>query len=327
MISLGKFFRNYTGLLRRFKFSYVVNNLLNKKHLQHNVKLYKKFGLKKSIYAPIGSQDFPNPSEDIPWLDKPNAKERLFASKKFEQFPKEIREELFRFVDDGYMILKGFFNENSINQLNTDIDNLLNKQQVGFNYTGKKIMESYRHSKVADQFFRDARLLELLSFAMGKNIIPFHTINFIEGSEQRAHSDFIHMTTEPRGYLIAAWIALEDCYEGNGPLFFYPGSHRLPYTLANDFPSGNTAWMLGSNPNRQYEDKMAEIINAKSLQKKHFIAQKGDVLIWHANLIHGGEAIRDKGTTRKSMVAHYFCKDIICYHEISQRPALLEIKD
>ncbi|MDX1939122.1 MAG: hypothetical protein SFU99_01140 [Saprospiraceae bacterium] len=154
MISLGNIFRNYTGLLRRFKLSYVLNNLLNQKHLQHNIKLYKKFGLNKSIYAPIGSQDFPNPSEDIPWLDKPNAKERLFASKKFEQFPKEIREELFRFVDDGYMILKDFFNEDSINQLNTDIDNLLNKQQVGFNYTGRKIMESYKHSKTANQFFR-----------------------------------------------------------------------------------------------------------------------------------------------------------------------------
>lgn len=324
MISLGKIFRNYTGLLRRFKLSYVVNNLLNSRYLQHNIELYKKYGLKKSIYASIGSQDFPNPSEDIPWLDQPGAKEKLQAHQKLRAFPKEIQEELFRFVDNGYMILKGFFDDDTVDRLNADVDRLLKAQEVGFNYTGKKIMESFRHSTVANEFFRDPRLLELLGFTLGKQIIPFHTINFIEGSEQRAHSDFIHMTTEPRGYLIAAWIALEDCHDGNGPLFFYPGSHRLPFILADDFPSGNTAWMLGANPNRSYEDKIDEIIQQNGLQKKHFIASKGDVLIWHANLIHGGEAIRDKGTTRKSMVAHYFAEDVICYHEISQRPALLD---
>jgi len=47
------------------------------------------------------------------------------------------------------------------------------------------------------------------------------------------------------------------------------------------------------------------------------------VLIWHANLLHGGSPILRPGATRRSMVCHYFAEGVICYHEMSQRPALV----
>ena len=132
------------------------------------------------------------------------------------------------------------------------------------------------------------------------------------------------MTTEPEGYLIAAWIALEDIGPDQGPLEFYPGSHRLPFISTKEYPSGNTHWTIGSESNKKYEKKMVEVVQEQKLQPKTFLAKKGDVLIWHANLIHGGQAIQRDGATRKSMVAHYFCEGVICYHEMSQRPALIE---
>ncbi|HMO40774.1 MAG TPA: phytanoyl-CoA dioxygenase family protein [Saprospiraceae bacterium] len=325
MMSLRALFRKNTGWLRSLKLSYVINNLLSTKQLQHNRPLYKKYGLRKSIYAPIGSQDFPKPSADIPWLDQPDAKKKLRAHPEFGKFSVATQQQLAQFIERGYMILEGFFDEAAVALLNANIEQLLQKGALDFNYTGRKIVESFRVSEVANRFFRHPELLHLLSFILGKKVIPFQTINFLEGSEQRAHVDFIHMTTEPRGYLIAAWMALEDCHADNGPLFYYPGSHRLPYTLSSDYPSGNTKWTIGAESNRHYEDKIEAIIQQQGLQKQHFHAQKGDVLIWHANLIHGGEAIRRAGATRKSMVAHYFAEEVICYHEISQRPALLEI--
>ena len=54
------------------------------------------------------------------------------------------------------------------------------------------------------------------------------------------------------------------------------------------------------------------------------MAKKGDVFIWHANLIHGGSPIKDHSLTRKSMVIHYYAKDVIKYHEITERPSILE---
>ena len=46
------------------------------------------------------------------------------------------------------------------------------------------------------------------------------------------------------------------------------------------------------------------------------------MLIWHANLVHGGEKVIDKNKTRKSMVFHYYANDAVAFHEITQRPTL-----
>lgn len=323
MISLGKIFRKYTGTVREFKPLYVLNNWLNRDQLQHNRSLYRKYGLKKSILSSLGSKDFKPHHQDIPWLDRPNALEALRAHPTFQAMPEDLQIEIRRFVEEGYLILKGFFSEEQVDRLNAEIDQLLAKEALDFNYTGRKIMESFKVSPTANAFFREPRLLELLNFIMGKQVIPFHTINFIEGSEQRAHSDSIHMTTEPQGYLIAAWMALEDIGPEQGPLVYYPQSHRLPYVTTEDYPSGHTRWRLGKMANKRFEDKIEEILAEHPFEAKTFAAKKGDVLLWHANLIHGGTAISRAGATRKSMVAHYFCEEVICYHEISQRPALI----
>lgn len=325
MISLNKIFKKYTGRLRSFKAVYVINNLLNGKKLAHNKELYQKYGVNRSIFNSIGSQVFKNKSTDIPWLDRPNAREELLAHPDFQKLNKALQAQVLNFEENGFMILRNFFTNEEVEKSNQEVERLLTEKKAGFNYTGRKLMEAYKDSPFIEQtFFKNKQLLDLLSFVMGKPILPFHTIHFIEGSEQRAHSDSIHMTTEPAGYMTAAWVALEDTHEGNGPLFYYPGSHRLPYIMSTDYDSGNTKYMIGEHVYTNYEDKIEAVIAQHNLKKEHFFAKKGDVLVWHANLLHGGEGIKQAGTTRKSMVAHYFCEGVICYHEISQRPALLE---
>lgn len=324
MISLGKLFGKYTGVLRELKAVYVINNWINRNQLQHNKQLYKQHRLKRNVIMPIGSHFFQHRPSDHPWLDQPNALAKLQEHPRYREFPPAMQRELKRFVEEGYMVLKGFFDEAEVNRHNEEIKRLLKEKKLAFNYTGRKIMEAYKVSDyINERFFRHPELLELLNFTLGKKVIPFHTINFQQGSEQRAHSDFIHMTTYPQGYLIAAWMALEDVSPDNGTLFFYPGSHRLPYITTRDYPSGNTRWRIGRESNKRYEDKIEELIQESGLKKKTFEGNKGDVFIWHANLIHGGSPIQKPGSSRKSMVAHYFAKDVICYHEISQRPALI----
>ncbi|MEO0341454.1 MAG: phytanoyl-CoA dioxygenase family protein, partial [Bacteroidota bacterium] len=228
------------------------------------------------------------------------------------------------FIENGYLILKGFFKDEEVDQLNQEVDNMLKEQELKFNYSGRKILDAFRYSQVADEaFFRNQALLRFLNFIMGKKVVPFQTLNFIKGSEQSAHSDSIHMCTHPFGYLIAAWIALEDIQEGTGELFYYPGSHRLPFVSAEDYDSGNSYWRIGKESNKKYEEKMREVLAKNIFPKEVFLAKKGDVLLWHANLIHGGSPITNPEGTRRSMVAHYYCEDVICYHEMTQRPALI----
>ena len=132
------------------------------------------------------------------------------------------------------------------------------------------------------------------------------------------------MTTYPLGYLIAIWIALEDITEDSGPLSYFPGSHKLPYLLNDGYERGGNVFTVGADSNYlKYEEKIGEIMQSKQLPKKVFTAKKGDVLVWHANLVHGGEKITNPSATRKSMVVHYFADGVIKYHEISERPALI----
>jgi ectoine hydroxylase len=323
---LNKVFAKYTGFLRNLKLSYYINNWLNARQLAHNRKLYKERGVQKSILAPIGSKDFkPSDATEIPWLDQPNAMELLEKNLEFHQLSAEEQTAVKHFVEEGYLILDSFFTNEQVNALNQEVEDLLHSGKAGFNYTGRKIMGLTDVSTLADEtFFRNPRLLNFMQFILGRPLIPFHSINFIEGSEQRPHSDSIHMTTEPKGYLIAAWIALEDCHSGNGPLVFYPKSHRLNYVTTQDYESGNTFLTIGEDSNKKYEEKIAEILAAKTFEKRYFHAKKGSILLWHANLIHGGSPITQAGTTRKSMVCHYFGEGVICYHEMSQRPALMK---
>ncbi len=324
-IMLNKLFEKYTGVLRNFKLVYVVHNFLNRRKLAANRKLYQKFGLKKSILAPLGSKDFRGKNfDEIPWLDQSDALKKLAQHPDFQKFSEKNQAAIRHFVDEGYLVLENFYTEKEVADLNLEIENLLKSGKATFNYTGRKIMELPKISDMADcQFFKNQELLQLLGFLLGRKVVPFHSINFIKGSEQRAHSDSIHMTTAPEGFLIATWTALEATSSENGALIIYPKSHRLPYLMTPDYDSGNTFLTIGNDSNAKYEDKIEEILQENHFEKRYFNAKPGDVLIWHANLIHGGGAIGNPNLTRKSMVNHYFGEGVICYHEISQRPAIL----
>lgn len=319
---IRRYVTRYNGIIRSFKPVYVLSNLLHYAKLKHNRKLYRKFGLRKSVFAPLGSGDFPEHSPEIPWIDRPGATEALPGKAFYRQSDPELQAQLHRFIDEGFLILKGFYNSKQVETHNETFDRLLTERKAGANYSGRKIMDAFRQSDfIKEQFFQDPRLLQILSFLLGREVIPFQTIHFLQGSEQRAHSDFIHMSTEPPGYLIAAWTALEDIDSHNGPLFYYPGSHRLPYLTYEDYAPNPSGLKLAEY--RLYEERVEKLLQEKKLKKETFLAEKGDVLVWHANLLHGGSPIGQEGRTRRSMVAHYFAKDVICYHDVSQRPALL----
>ena len=322
---LQRFFQKYTGWLRNLKAAYVLNNLLNADRLWSNRTLYRRYGLRKSVFSPLGSRDFRRAGPDaLPWLDQPDALIRVEQHPDFQTFDPAIQAQIRQFITDGYLVLSNFFSRQQTDALNADVDRLLAAGQAGYNYTGRKIFNLHESSPLADaEFFRAPELLRLLSFLLGKPLVPFQSLGFTLGSEQRIHSDSIHMSTAPPGYLLATWIALEDCTTENGPLVYYPGSHRLPYVTTEDYDSGNTPLTIGEESNRRYEDKIETLLLEKELVRQPFLARRGDVLIWHANLLHGGSPIARPGATRRSLVCHYFAEGVICYHEMSQRPALL----
>jgi ectoine hydroxylase len=308
--------------VKQFKFTSWIYNVLHYKMLLHNKVAYKKYNIHKSLWASISSKNFPDKASRA-WLDTGHSKDLVTAKKAFNTFSDDIRQQLISWSDNGFIILKKFFDDNTTENINKEIVTLLGKKRLRFTHDNK-MMFANRISPYIKKITFEKKLTAILDFILDKPVVPFQTINFLQGSSQRAHSDSIHMTTYPLGFLIAVWVALEDTDMQNGPLFYYPGSHRLPYLLNQDFNEGETVFRLGRKDYPDYEDALENLVKQRDFEKRIFLAEKGDVFIWHGNLVHGGLPIADSSRTRKSMVIHYYAKDVIKYHEISERPSLLQ---
>jgi ectoine hydroxylase len=309
--------------LRRYKFIHWIYNLFHYKALLHNREAYRKYNIEKPLFSSISSRDFPD-KKSRAWLDQGLSENLVSGKEAFHRFPSSIQEQLLSWSENGFMIIPNYFSESQVGIINGEIDTLIRRKKLR-RTSDNKLMFANRNSSLIRKNINAKRITDILDFILDKKVVPFQTINFLHGSGQRAHSDSIHMTTYPLGYLIAVWVALEDITMNNGPLFYYPGSHRLPYLLNPGFNEGESLFRLGKMEYTNYEDVLEESIQKHGFEKKIFLANKGDLFIWHANLVHGGLPVADPHSTRKSMVVHYYAKDVIKYHEITERPSVLKL--
>ena len=245
--------QKYTGFIRNFRLVHYLYNLWHRKGLKHNKHLYPYFDLKKSVYASISHKDFINKKAKKPWLDSVVNDKDIQNHPLFCRFPEHIEAQILKWNKTGFVLWEHFLDEETIASINTEVDELIKKNEVDFNYTNRKIFNAYQKSYTIRKVIKDKKLLELLSFILDKKVLPFQTINFLKGSEQQAHSDSIHMSTFPNGYLIAAWFALEDISMEQGPLSYFPGSHHLPYLTNADYENTSNHWVLDGNANVKYE--------------------------------------------------------------------------
>ncbi|GAB3771760.1 hypothetical protein GCM10028818_10980 [Spirosoma horti] len=153
-------------------------------------------------------------------------------------------------------------------------------------------------------------IFDVLRLLYDREPIPFQTLNFKFGTQQRAHSDSIHFSCTPARFMCGVWVALEETSAENGPLFYYPRSHRqeeFNYFDLGIEAQGNYA----EYP--KYEDFVEEFMAAKGYERQEIHMKKGDVLIWSSNLIHGGMPITGGNVTRWSQVTHYYFEGCMYY--------------
>lgn len=293
------------------------------KQIRASSTYYRKYGVKKKLWQGISYNDIrKHDTENMPWLDKDISEEQIKQHPVFNTFSPDVQEQILLWKRKGYMVVKNFFNEERVNELERSIEGCMSAEELAA-YKKDRYQDLWSKNTQVDTFFRDPALLKLLSFMLGREVVPFQTLNFYKGTQQAPHSDSIHFTTEPFGYLIAVWVALEDITEGSGELIYYPGSHTLPFVTNRDYNHGNSKWKLNPLHYKHYEEKIGSIVVSKELKSETFLAKKGDILIWHANLMHGGSKITNKTASRRSLVMHYYAKDVLCYHERVERLAIL----
>ena len=232
--------------------------------------------------------------------------------------------------DQGYLLLKGFYSSKDIDKINTLIDELWkNRKKLDAQYVIDIFVETDKERRV---YFADAPLEarekpyklndlflsrdEIRQLVVGERIAPIlkellqgfpmvcNSLNFEFGSQQDYHFDTFYMPSPTPNKMVASWIALENSTPENGPLSYFPGSHKIP---AYQFSSGST--IVVNDEMSLFKDYVYKEIEQRGLEAETLLAEKGDVLIWHSQLFHGGSPITNKSKTRKSLVTHYFTNE------------------
>jgi len=224
--------------------------------------------------------------------------------------------------ENGYLAIPGFFRADEVDRASELVERLFREPPaylvVDNTATGKrsklaevagadrsprmfKLNDLYLEEPVIRELALGPRLRPILAQLLGEPAALCNSLNFEKGSQQPEHIDSLFMTPRTPNKLVASWIALEDAHPDAGQLFYYPGSHTIPlYT----FRDGTHHAQDEELP--KWHEYIAARLAQRGLQRSQFPAKKGDLFLWHANIVHGGSPIRDPERTRRSLVCHYY---------------------
>ena len=169
--------------------------------------------------------------------------------------------------------------------------------------------ENQRHFRVANLHLKSPALLEIgLSSAFHENASRFFgarstiytSLYFKHGSQQNPHIDTPFFWTRPFNLFVGVWVALEDVQEDAGPLIYYPGSHRL---FSSEDQLSEVFHRAGSDVQKMFALMQSRV--EESCAREVVKIRKGDAVIWHPGLMHGGSLARNGGLTRQSAVFHF----------------------
>lgn len=229
--------------------------------------------------------------------------------------------------DNGYLVLPRHFTAEKIRSMNALVDDVwassrkTPRQTVVDIFIGTerekrarindaplearglpyKLNDMFLESEEVREMVLEERLTGILAELLEGAPLVCNSLHFEFGSQQKDHVDSLYMGAPVKQYLAATWIALEDGSMDSGPLRYYAGSHKIP---AYRFSNGGTAALDPEMP--QFREYMARELEKRGIKGEVFVPKTGDVFIWHSQLYHGGEPIRNPKMTRKSLVTHYW---------------------
>jgi hypothetical protein len=183
-----------------------------------------------------------------------------------------------------------------------------------------RIQEAWRTNPNVRRIAVNQQVLDLLSRLYGRRAFPFQTLNFAVGTQQHAHTDSVHFSSVPERFMCGVWVALEDTDLDNGPLIYYPGSHKWPvYTNEHlGINAQHLPYQFAQYP--EFERLWRTLVESAGIEPQRFVAKKGQALIWLANLLHGGDKQNDLTRTRYSQVTHYYFEDCSYYAPLASDP-------
>lgn len=265
------------------------------------------------------------------WIDRADWIDVLGARHRSGEIDDETADLLFRFARDGYLVLRGAVDEATLAAVNQAVDRAWNDPPAGlmvetfepddamhyvppdpaFRYGRTKMLDLYVHDAVVRQAIANGPAMRFLAAVFGERPKAFQSLYFETGSQQAMHKDTAYVKIDENPLALAAtWLALEDIKPDTGELEYYVGSHRAP-----DFVFGGASKWMEAEPDAhpRFLKSLHDDAVTYGHRRASFLAQAGDVLVWHADLAHGGSAVKGANgasganarPSRRSLVTHF----------------------
>jgi phytanoyl-CoA hydroxylase len=270
--------------------------------------------------------------DSLPWLDKPWRQIDDYVDSLDPQpaDPELLRRNLIHWMRHGYVVLENVIEHELIDAYLADIRDMLADYQnqnvlIHSDILNHRPIHEYPEERVealaADCDRAHMRIVDFHSYSLAGKKISLHravtefvshmflddvillqTLTFMRSSEQAAHQDFAYVPSHIPSQLCAAWVALEDISPDSGPLAYIPGSHS---GRKFDWGDGIFRTEKSGRTDAEFAAHLHEQGRLNHNEVTTFCPKKGDVLIWHGALSHGGSPINNPELTRKSYVTHY----------------------
>ena len=169
--------------------------------------------------------------------------------------------------------------------------------------TFESLFDLYVNLESARAVSLHPRIVRFLSLVFGSRPVINQQLLFQRSNGHRVHQDTSVVAVEDPLLLAATWIALQDVIEGSGELAYYDRSHRLPHYL---FADGSKRFNPRIDNQDDYVRELRAACERAGCEYRRFMARKGDVFFWTADLVHlSHPRTMPDDTPRLSCVTHY----------------------
>ncbi|HUB15522.1 MAG TPA: phytanoyl-CoA dioxygenase family protein [Acetobacteraceae bacterium] len=252
------------------------------------------------------------------WTDRPNWMTHLRALAATGFITQLDADNLAQFADHGWLIMPQAIEPHLVDTFVNDIHKLhelpgmfattdfrggreqkLNGKQPD---SYESLFDLYVNLQSSRHVCMHPKLTRFLTLVFQAKVLAFQQLLFQRSNGHLWHQDTSVVVVDTPTLLVASWIALEDIVEGSGELAYYDRSHRLPHFMFND---GKTKYHDGYDQ-KAYARDLAAACQARQLAYGRFLAKKGDVFFWTADLVHRSHPrTLPEETSRMSCVTHY----------------------
>jgi hypothetical protein len=219
--------------------------------------------------------------------------------------------------NNGFTIIKNGIDIDLVDKVVSDFEYWSSLEENNFKKFNKdRVTNFHIYSENTKNLVTNIYVNKILETLFNKEQVVYSSLFFREGTAQHYHRDTPHFFTNPIDQYYGVWYSLEDININAGPLKYFIGSHKLEtfygYDFFNKIAQNNTDFTLSADDYSciiEYSKKIEDLCKEENLvcvDETNYINKinKGDIIIWHPKLFHGGSDIIDPTLTRYSMVTH-----------------------